>query len=118
MTGADGGYYISDEDYFVPDVAYISKERQPELPRKGFNPIPPDLAVEVVSPTDSYSEVARKVAVYLRGGTRLVWGGDPETPSVAVHTTAGTQTFGLNDTLDGGEALPGFALPIKDIFSG
>lgn len=74
VTGADGGYYISDEDYFVPDVAYISKERQPELPRKGFNPIPPDLAVEVVSPTDSYSEVARKVAVYLRGGTRLVWG--------------------------------------------
>jgi Uma2 family endonuclease len=97
-------------------VAFISRARQPQLPREGFNPIPPDLAVEVISPSDSYSDVSRKVQRYLRHGTALVWVVDPETQTVMVHTPTSAKPFGLEDTLDGGDVLPGFKLAVRDIF--
>lgn len=117
VTGEAGGYRISPQDTFAPDVAFISKIRQPTLPYPGFNPIPPDLAVEVVSPSDSYVEVARKVRNYLRYGTRLVWVVEPETQTVTVHALDGSQTtLNIDGVLDGGEVLPGFRLPIRNIF--
>lgn len=116
VTGADGGYNISEENSFAPDVGFISKTRQPELPRRGYNPIPPDLAVEVISPSDSYSDVSKKVATYLRNGTQMVWVFDPVAELVAVHTPDGAKTLGKDDVLDGGDVLPGFKLPIKNIF--
>lgn len=116
VTGADGGYTLSEADMFVPDAAFISKARQPALPHKGFNPIPPDLAVEVISPSDSYSEVSRKVATYLRSGTPLVWVFDPETATVTVHTPGGARTLDRAAALDGGGVLPGFSLPLDKIF--
>ena len=116
VTGADGGYNISEENSFAPDVGFISKTRQPELPHRGYNPIPPDLAVEVISPTDSYSDVSKKVAAYLRSGTQIVWVFDPETELVVVHTPDGSKTLGKDDTLGGGDVLPGFTLPINKIF--
>jgi len=117
VTGEAGGYHISDKNMFAPDVAFISKERQPELPREGFNPIAPDLAVEVVSPTDSYKDVAKKVRTYLQNGTRMVWVFEPETETVTVHTPDGQYTLDIDGTLDGGDVLPGFKLPLKKIFS-
>lgn len=116
VTGADGGYNISDENSFAPDVAFISKTRQPELPRRGYNPIPPDLAVEVISPSDSYTDVSKKVATYLRNGTQMVWVFDPGTELVAVHTSDGAKTLGKDDVLEGGDVLPGFRLPVSKIF--
>lgn len=68
VTGADGGYIIGAPHYFVPDVTFISRACQPELPRTGYNPVPPDLAVKVISPTDLYSEVATS----LKHGTPTV----------------------------------------------
>lgn len=117
VTGEAGGYIISPKDTFAPDVAFISKARQSSLPYHGFNPIPPDLAVEVVSPTDSYVDIARKVRTYLRYGTRLVWVVEPETQTVTVHSSDGSQTtLDIDGTLDGGDVLPGFTLPIRSIF--
>ncbi|MEZ4669893.1 MAG: Uma2 family endonuclease [Anaerolineae bacterium] len=117
VTGEAGGYRISPKDTFAPDVAYISKLRQPNLPYHGFNPIPPDLAVEVVSPSDSYVEVAKKVRTYLRYGTHLVWVVEPETQTVTIYALDGSQTtLDIDGELDGGEVLPGFKLPVRSIF--
>lgn len=116
VTGEAGGYRISEHNDFAPDVAFISKARQPSLPRRGFNPIPPDLAVEVISPSDSFSDVFKKVQTYLRYGTRLVWVVDPEEQIVIVYMPAISFTVGIDGELDGGEALPGFKLRVRDIF--
>src|SRR5215467_12670551 len=71
VTGADGGYRVSGEDY-IPDVGFISKARQPKRPHASWNPLAPDLAVEVVSPSDEATEIADKVANYVLAGT-LLW---------------------------------------------
>jgi len=117
VTGEAGGYIVSGERY-APDVAYISKPRQPELARAGYNPNPPDLAVEVVFPTAP--ETARlltvKVANYLAAGT-VVWVVYPETKEVEVFAP-GQPAHILNreGTLEGGELLPGFSLAVSAIF--
>ena|SRR5688572_16403257 len=71
VTGEAGGYMVYGERY-APDVAFISKERQPKLARSGYNPNPPDLAVEVISPNDNQRQTMIKVANYLSVGT-VVW---------------------------------------------
>jgi Uma2 family endonuclease len=117
VTGADGGYDISDKDSFAPDVAFISKARQPELPRRGYNPIPPDLAVEVKSPTDSKREMRKKAEKYIAFGTKLVWLVFPNEQVVEVYEgSEDVKTLGLDDTLNGGTVLPGFELPVREIF--
>ncbi|MCA0455044.1 MAG: Uma2 family endonuclease [Chloroflexi bacterium] len=116
VTGELAGYRISEQNAFMPDVAFISKERQPEFPETGYNPVPPDLAVEVVSPTDSYKDVAKKVRTYLQNDTRMVLVFEPETETVTVHTLDGQYTLDINDTFDGGDVLPGFKLPLNKIF--
>jgi len=116
VTGADGLYILSKQHRFAPDAAFVSNERLPEIPRTGYARIAPDLAVEVISPTDLYTEVAKKVAAYLEFGTPLVWVVDPEMQTVAVHTSAGARTIGIDGELDGGDVLPGFTLAVKDIF--
>src|SRR5258706_16357175 len=70
-TGADGGYMVSGERY-IPDVAFISKARQSEPSHETYNTNPPDLAVEVVSPTDQPKGITDKVANYLSAG-KVVW---------------------------------------------
>ncbi|MBX3063238.1 MAG: Uma2 family endonuclease [Anaerolineae bacterium] len=116
ITGEQGGYDISEENTFAPDVAVILKSRQPQFPREGFNPIPPDLVVEVVSPSDKAADVHNKVQIYLRNGVKIVWVAYSDSRTVAVHTPAGSRTLTAEDTLDGGEVLPGFALKVKDVF--
>ena len=78
----------------------------------------PDLAVEVVSPGDSAREVREKVADWMRAGVRLLWAIDPATRSVTVYRS--TDDFDLlseDDTLDGGQVIPGFSAAISDLFS-
>jgi Uma2 family endonuclease len=117
MTTADGGFILSDEDTFVPDVAYISRQRLPEKPRREVIG-PPDLAVEVKSPTDSKRAMRRKAEKHLAYGTRLVWLVFPDEQEVEVYDARfeEVQNVGLNGTLDGGDVLPGFTLTVKDIF--
>jgi len=115
VTGEAGGYQVSGERY-APDVAFISKSRQPELVKTGYNPNPPDLAVEVFSPTDSERRLSVKVSNYLAAGTVVVVI-YPEEVELAVHRPGKPVILlGVDDTFDGGEVLPGFTLPVRDIF--
>jgi Uma2 family endonuclease len=116
VTGEQGGCDVTSEDTFAPDVAFVSKARVPAITRTGFAPIAPDLAVEVVSPSNTAQEIHSKVLAYLKGGTKLVLVAYPDTQTIAVHTDAGSRTLTANDTFDGGEVLPGFTLPVRNIF--
>jgi Uma2 family endonuclease len=114
-TGSDGGYRVSGEDY-IPDVGFISKARQPKRPHTAWNSLAPDLAVEVVSPSDREPEITVKVANYLAAGT-LVWYFYPTEQKVHVYEPGKpVKTLTINDTLDGGQVLPGFKVALKDIF--
>lgn len=116
MTGADGGYILSDEDTFNPDVAYISKAHLPEIPNREVIG-PPDFAVEVKSPTDSKREMRRKAEKYLAYGTRLVWLVFPDEQTIEVYVPdEDVKTVGIDGVLDGGEVLLGFTLTVGDIF--
>jgi Uma2 family endonuclease len=115
LTGEAGGYVVAGERY-MPDVGFIAKARQPEPSRAAYNPNPPDLAVEVLSPTDSPDHVRVKVGNYLAAGT-VVWVIDPERKLVEVYAPGQpVRKVGVDGVLDGGEVLPGFTLAVKDIF--
>lgn len=104
----------------IPDVAYTSWDRMPGR-RRPTAPVPalaPDLAVEVLSASNTDAEMARKCDEYFRAGVRLVWLADPAARTVAVNTAAYRSTLLTEaDTLDGGDVLPGFVLPLRDWFA-
>ena len=116
LTGADGGYRVSGERY-IPDVAYISYEKQRVLEYvAGYVESPPDLAVEVVSPGNDERTMPLKVANYLAAGT-VVWMVYPLEREVHVFMPGQPGVvYGADDTLDGGALLPGFTLKVSDIF--
>lgn len=115
VTGSDGGYIVQGESY-IPDVGFISKTRQPEPNHDAYNPQAPDLAVEVMSPTDSEKKLLLKVSNYLAAGT-VVWVVYPEECEVHIHRPEkGANTLDMNGTISGEPVLPGFTLAVKDIF--
>ncbi len=115
VTGADGGYVVSGERY-MPDVAFISRQRQPEPCHDAWNPNAPDLAVEVFSPTDDHRLLLVKVSNYLAAGT-TVWVVYPDQKEVHVHRPGkGAEVLASAGTLSGDALLPDFTLPVKDIF--
>jgi Uma2 family endonuclease len=115
VTGADGGYIVSGEKY-IPDVAFISFARQPEPSHNAYNPNAPDLAVEVLSPGNTEEQMLVKVANYLAAGT-VVWRVKPLEKQVVVLVPGKpAKTLTINDTLDGGDVLPGFKLAVREIF--
>jgi Uma2 family endonuclease len=122
VTGADGGYTLSHHPATVvaPDVGFVRQSRcRVGIPEKGFCPIPPDLAVEVISPTDPRADIRRKQALYTQAGVPLVWWVEPEARTVTVYRpNQEPQVLSESATLDGGEVLPGFSLEISTIFHG
>ena len=115
VTGADGGYVVSGERY-IPDAAFVAKARQPVLPDEAYNPLAPDLALEVLSPTNTDEEMRVKIVNYLAAGT-VVWVVD-HGKRVEVHRTGQpVQILGPQDTLDGGGILPGFTLSAGEILA-
>jgi Uma2 family endonuclease len=116
-TGEGGGYRVSGERY-APDVALVLRSRQ-ELPDpEGYNSVPPDIAVEVDFPSSMKSKetLTVKIGNYLAAGT-IVWAIFPDRKEVEVYAPGEpVRKLGIKDTLDGGDLLPGFTLPIKDIF--
>ena len=99
-----------------PDVSFYSLARQPEMP-EGYFEIPPDLAVEILSPHDRRKKVREKIAGYVAAGVKLVWLVDPETKTVMVYARSlrGVE-YDEADDLDGGEVLPGFRSKVGDFF--
>lgn len=118
VTSADGGYIING-DVYAPDVAYISYDRQPELARQGYNPNPPELAVEVIADPNNSQEqttLRRKVANYLTAGI-VLWVVNPEDRSVDVYEMGkAVQVIDEQGILTLDDMLPNFKLAIKDIF--
>lgn len=116
VTGADGGYIVNGNRY-IPDAAFVSNTRQPEPPDVAYNPLPPDLAIEVISPSDDRDELADKVQNYLAAGV-VVWVADLDVPSITVHVPGHLPVvLQLGDTLDGGHVLPGVKVPVAEIFA-
>lgn len=97
----------------APDVAYVRADRLPSGSHTGFAEFAPDLAVEVLSPSDRPGEVLAKVADWLTAGTSLVWTIDPERCGVRVYRADGSDTvLTAADQLDGEDVLPGFSASI------
>lgn len=116
----EAGYVLASDPDTVraPDLSFVSTESLERLPQRGpYRVGAPDLAVEVLSPSNTRWEIEVKVEEYLAAGARAVWVVDPQRQTVVVHLSGREpQTLGPSDTLDGGEYLPGFRLPVAEIF--
>jgi Uma2 family endonuclease len=119
VTTAEAGFQLARDPDTVraPDVAFVRADRIPPGGVKGFFQGAPDIAVEVVSPSDRASEVAAKVRQWLKAGCSIVWVVDPETCTIAVHcSNKDTVVLSQSDTLVGGEVLPEFSMPAVHVF--
>lgn len=119
-VGGEGGFVLEHDPDTVraPDVHFTRADRLPTGEALDhFGDFAPDLAVEVRSPSEPLVSLFRKADEYLAAGTRLVWIFDPEPKNVHVCTPDGQRvTLGIDDTLDGGDVLPGFALSLRKIY--
>jgi len=104
----------------APDIAFIHKDHLPaELPEDAFWPGAPDLAVEVVSPGETYRTVDEKAHAWLTGGAGAVWVVNPSLRTVSVYRPDGSiATLTEKDELAGEELLPGFRCRVGEIFAG
>jgi Uma2 family endonuclease len=108
----------------VPDVMFVRAERLAQLAQDDPDwqdkplTIVPDLVAEIVSPTDKMSDVDKKIARYLDDGVRVVWVIEPSGQTVTIHTAGSKQLMRLTaeDTLSGGEVIPGFELAVTKLF--
>lgn len=120
LTGDQGTIQLWLGRVRIPDVAFYSWDRFPGM-KKPKGPVPllaPDLAVEVLSDSNTAKEMEMKRQDYFRAGTILVWEVDPDERTIEVFTTADeSTTLGEDGTLDGGDVLPGFTLPLRELFA-
>jgi Uma2 family endonuclease len=119
ISGEGGMMRILKGRVRIPDVAFISFDRLPNR-RPPQGPIPnlaPDLAVEVLSDSNTRQEMSIKLSEYFKAGTRLVWYVDPKAKSVNVYTSPDqVQSLTMDAILTGGDVLPGFETPVSAIF--
>ncbi len=120
VYGADTGFIVErDPDtVLAPDAAFVRAGRLPSREaRRGIMPVVPDLAVEVISPSDRVTQITDKVMLYLKHGVELVWLVHPGQRIVTVYTPdLVARTLTESGTLDGGDVLPGFQLLVSEIF--
>lgn len=118
VVGADTGFFIERDPDTVraPDVAFIRKERLIGRTRAYF-PAAPDLAVEVISPTDRRRDVDAKAQMWLDTGCEVVWIVDPPRQAITVYSKTETpRVLQGGDIIDCPTLLPGFALPLSEVF--
>ena len=119
-VGVEVGFHPPDNRKCVllPDVSFISEARMSRRARSTYVPYMPDLAVEIISPSQSLAQVRRKAETYLRHGTELVWLIDPEARTAEVwrQGTEQRDSIDAEGALSGGAILPGFSLPLKRLF--
>src|SRR5262249_41457556 len=119
-VGAQAMMRIVPERVRLPDVSFISWNKLPKrrVPTKPIADLVPDLAVEVLSKGNTRREMKIKREEYFRGGARLVWEINPKKQSARVYTSPNRfQEIGPDGVLDGGDVLPGFMLPLKQLFA-
>jgi Uma2 family endonuclease len=104
----------------IPDISFVSWNRLPGrvLPSKPIPDLVPDLAVEVLSKGNTKGEMRRKLKEYFLTGVQLVWFVNPRTRTIQVYTAPDQYvTLAEGQTLDGGNVLPGLALPVSKVFA-
>jgi len=120
VTGAETGFRLTDTTVIAPDIAFIRKDRLPDTLPDGFVPLAPDLAVEVLSPSNRASEMNHKIALLFAHGTRLVWVVHPRKHKVDVYRPAeqgvNITFLSVEDTLIGEDVLPDFELALHTLF--
>jgi len=120
VYAAETGFVISSDPDTVraPDVAFVTLDRIPaERPSRGYFPGAPDMAIEVVSPGDTFAEVEEKVLDWLSAGTRMVVTVNPRSRIVTVYRSlTGIVALTTQDTLQGADIVPGWSIPVAEIF--
>ncbi|HYP41871.1 MAG TPA: Uma2 family endonuclease [Chloroflexia bacterium] len=120
QIGVESGFILARDPGIVraPDVHYVSDARiAADNEASAFWTIAPDLAVEVVSPSETAQEVRDKVREFLAAGTPLVWTVYPRTGEVIVHTADGlARTYSADDILEHPDVLPGFSCKVAELF--
>jgi Uma2 family endonuclease len=120
VFAAETGFLLATnpDTVLAPDAAFVRSERLPQLADvAGFIPGAPDLAVEVISPSDTYNEVEEKVALWLQHGTRMVVTVNPRRRRVTVYRPDRPVRFlSEQDTLSGDDVVPGWSIPVRDLF--
>ncbi len=120
MTTADGMMQLTTGLFRIPDVSFIAWDRIPggKVPSAPIPKLAPNLAVEVLSESNTPAEMKRKRREYFKAGVKLLWIVDPAARTVDVFTSAtAVVTLGESDTLDGGDVLPGFTLSLRELFA-
>lgn len=115
----EAGYVLSRDPLTIrePDISFLSNERILTTDEDDYFEGAPELAVEVVSPSDSAQDLQVKVRQYLRFGAKQVWVLYPKTKTVEVHCHGiPTATLEESQTLTGGDLLPGFSVTVSDLF--
>jgi Uma2 family endonuclease len=101
----------------APDVAFVRKDRLPARDARGFYSGAPDVAIEVLSPADTPSEVREKISDYFGAGTPIVVIVDPDAQRATVHRSGAVPiTLTSDETLDLDDVIAGFRLPLRDVF--
>ena len=117
---ADNGSFILDAEpgtVRVPDIAFVVKDRAPRGYSAALPRLAPDLVVEILSPSNRAGDVQERLRDYFDAGVRLIWVVDPRRRTAAVYRRgASAELLGPAGILDGGDVLPGFRLPIADLF--
>jgi Uma2 family endonuclease len=120
VAGADGTIRLFPGQVRIPDVCFVAWDRLPgrHYPKEPIPDLAPDLAVEVLSEGNTPREMERKLADYFTAGVRLVWYVEPKSKTVRVYTGVDQLVvLGGEQTLDGGDVLPGFVLPLPRLFA-
>jgi Uma2 family endonuclease len=118
-VGADGFMRLTPGQVRLPDVAFIRWDRFPghQVPRVPIPDLVPNLAVEVLSASNTRTEMARKRREYFNAGVELVWQVDPDERAFEVFTSPDDSVvIGIDGTVDGGTVLPGFRLSVREFF--
>ena len=114
----EAGFLLGPDHVRAPDTAFVSRERREEIGRRdGYFPGPPDLAIEVVSPSNRRWEIEEKIADYLEAGTKAVIVVYPRRRTVAIHRPNGNVlTLSAGDALEVPDIIPGWSMPVSQIF--
>ena len=115
---AETGFRLAPKTVRGSDIAFITKEKLEIFGVPiNFFPVAPDLAVEVISPSNTYDEIQDKIEKYFNGGTKLVWIVDPKRYKIFVHRPDNTVALlNKSDVLDGEDVIPNFQIPLEKIF--
>ncbi|MFM9887218.1 MAG: Uma2 family endonuclease [Burkholderiales bacterium] len=119
VFAAETGFRIATNPDTIraPDVAFVARDRIERIGiPEGYWPGAPDLVVEVISPSDTFSDVEEKVLDWLRAGCKMVIVLDPRKRTASVYRGPNARLLTTDDTLSGDDVVPGWSVPVKDLF--